>query len=177
MKNIFKVLVIALFTSGCVAPKIVSVNQETVDTKFTKVYQSPIADVLSIINKTIDELEWVKLEEHHNVLKALANGKQMWKIETKKAFYTKSDYKYSWQVVAPKTKVEDLIFLKVRTKQSIKSLGAKLYLGIALKKGKTTVRYTGSTSQVMEKEKLNDYLKELSDKVNKKIEQRGNREK
>ena len=170
MKNIFKILLIVLFTSGCVAPKIVSINQETVDTKFTKVYQFPIADVLSIINNTINELGWVKLEEHHNVLKTLANGKQMWKIETKKAFYTKSDYKQSWQVVAPKIKVEDLIFIKIRTPRSLKSLGAELYLGIALKKGKTTVRYTGSTSQVMEKENLNDYLKDLSSSVNQKIE-------
>ena len=169
MKNILKVLLIIFFVSGCVAPKIVSISQETVDTKFTKVYQASLADVLTTVKRTIDELKWVKLEEHHNVLRTLADGKQMWKIETKKAFYAKSDYKQSWQVVAPKSKVEDLIFIKVRTARSLKSLGAELYLGIALKKGKTTVRYTGSTSQVAEKENLHGYLKDLLKRVNQKI--------
>lgn len=169
MKNIFNLLLLALFMSACVAPQTFTINQVTVDTKFTKVYQTPMGDVLSAIEHTIEELGWVKLEEHKNILKPLADGRQVWKIETKQAFYTKSDYKYSWKVVAPKTKVDDLVFLKIRTPRSLKTLGAEIYVGITLKQGKTTLRYSGSTSQVIEQKKLQGYLKILSSRVNQKL--------
>lgn len=169
MKNICKALMIVLFTAGCVGPQTVSINQETVDAQYTKVYKLPIEDVLSVVYESMKDLKWIKLEEHREVLEDLANGQQSWEVKTKKGFFTKSDYKYSWQVVGPKKKVEDLIFIKMRTPLALNSLGAEIYVGLTLRKGETTVRYTGSTSQVSEQEKLELHLKLLSRKVDEKV--------
>ena len=169
LKPFFYMIIMGLLFSACMAPAIVTINQETVDTKYSKVYDSSLEKVMSAITETITELKWVKLEEHRNVLKRLESGQQKWELKTKKAFYSKSDYKYSWNVVAPKTVVDDLIFLKLRTPISLTSYGAQLYLGISLKKSQVTVKYSASTNQSYERAKLLGYLSQLSQAVDNKL--------
>ena len=170
LKKLLYTITITLLFTACVAPTMMTINQETVDAKYTKTYNSDMEKTLTAIKAAITELDWVLLEEHRNVLKRLKNGKQSWHVETKKAFYAKSDYKYSWSVVAPKTVVDDLIFLKLRTPMSVTSYGAKLYVGVSLKKGKVSIRYSASTNQSYEREKLLDYLSNLSLKVEEKLQ-------
>lgn len=168
-KLLFYTLSIGFVFNACIAPSMMTINQETVDAKYTQTYDADIETMLLVVKESVADLGWVQLEEHRNVLKRLKSGQQMWKVETKKAFYAKSDYKYSWGAVAPKTVVDDLIFLKIRTPMSLTSYGAKLYIGISLKKNIVTVKYSGSTNQTKERDKLMAYLTQISQKVEQKV--------
>ncbi len=168
MKNNFKFVAIAFFIAtlyGCTAVQLgaYTIPKDKVNSEYTKVYEFSRADGASIINQAIKDLGWVKLEEHKNILTKSTTEKISWKIRTKNAL--DSDYMYTWSSVSPEIQPDDLVFIKVRTPMTWVSGGASIFIGISTNDNKTTIKISGSTTQIVEKEKLGAYIESIITKV------------
>jgi len=136
------------------------------DSKYSFTYDIDNNQLTKIINTAVKTLDWKKLEEHHNVLLDSKSEKISWELKTKHTIT--SEYVKAWSAVSPDEMVEDLTFIKIRTPMSMFSFGAEIFIGVSSKNKQTTVKYSGSTTQIAEKDKIESYLTKISSLVTKK---------
>ncbi|MGB7401155.1 MAG: hypothetical protein WA916_01135 [Arcobacter sp.] len=154
------VFIISLNFTGCILAKS-NVSTTKQGKKIEQVYKNTNVDkVIATINNTIKNLDWVKLGEYRNIL---SEDKKSWKLRARSQY---TDNQFGFSSVTYKSKLEDLIFIKLRTPIGLTSYGATLFIGINVLPNDTVIlKYAGSTSQYFEKKKLPGYLEVLSQKI------------
>ena len=145
--------------------------EEVTDQDYSFTYDADNSEIVNIIKESTKELGWVKLEEHHDVIQRKNDGIVTVEFRTRKTIT--SEYKKSWYAVSPESVVDDLAYIKVRTPVTLFSYGADIYIGVASEGDTTTIKYSGSTTQVVEKDKMVPYLNELSSLVSNKAKKLG----
>ena len=136
------------------------------DSRYSFTYDIDNHQLTKIINSSVKALDWEKLEEHHDVLLNKKSEKISWELKTKHTIT--SEYVKAWSAVSPDEMVDDLTFIKIRTPMSMFSFGAEIFIGVSTKNNQTTIKYSGSTTQIAEKDKMESYLTKISSLVAKK---------
>lgn len=143
-----------------------TVSEEETNEIYTFTYTQPASVLLNKLNESIADLHWVKMSEE-SVTQIVENGKLNWSIRT--LHPNTSDDRSAWLFVSPKHKVDKLIFVKARTPMSPFSYGAELYISVFSLGNESTIRFSASTMQIVEKKHLPKYMMKLSDLVNEKM--------
>ncbi len=143
-------------------------SEEVTDRQYSFTYDVSNEQLTKTIINSVDSLGWVKLEEHHDVLIDKESGELAWKITTRNTLT--SEFEKSWGLVSPDNSVDDLTFIKVRTPMNLFSYGAEIYIGVSSLGGRSTVKYSGSTTQISEKSKMSSYLVKISSLVSNSAE-------
>lgn len=163
-------IVSLLLTGGCALSATqlgaITTSKEVTDNRYSFSYTVDNNELVNVVKASISSLGWKKLEEHRNVLLDKGSNTLSWRIKTKNTMF--SEYEKSWNAVAPDERVDDLTFIKLRTPIGLFSFGANIFVGVSSKGSNSTIKYSASTTQIIEKSNLDSYLNKISALVDEK---------
>lgn len=167
-------LVILIFMSGCnltakdLGVKTILAGPDNPSN--IKKYSIENDDLVQVVIESSNDLRWTKAELHEDVLSIDGNGRYSWKFKTKNAI--SSEFENAWKSVSPKEPVDDLTFIKLKTPSSAFSFGAEIYVGVSSFRGNSIIRYSASTTLIVEKENLQSNLIKIKNLVDKKVNEK-----
>lgn len=164
MKNV-KELLFGLFIlvsiNGCIGTK--TLTKEEIDTKYTYTYTQNKDEVLKAIAKSIEQLDWTLLDIDAKT-----------SINTISGFVPITDKDSALTNSKPPMEATNISQISLRTNISAFSFGAYMYITLYTLNENVTIKLAASTSQIVEKEKLPQYLEQLHLKIEENLLDKNN---
>jgi len=164
MKNLLACSAIVVLLSSCANLDPISVSSYDMNMKSELSFSKKPDQMLTMTKEVISELNWKIIYEGETLPTKNYSGPS-----NQSAFHSGDYDAIAWdKTMSPGAM--PYMYIEAKTPTSLSSFGAAIFI-IVFKpnNGLTSVAITGSTSQIIEKEKLESYIKSFSEKMNSKI--------
>lgn len=158
-------LILVALLSGCSSMhNIKTLSKQEVTESYTHKFDAPYNDVLNATTEAISKLGWTT-KKVSETTEGVSGDEIFLFLLAGFASLELSDDEGAWKSVEPPKSATKITFIQARTSGTLISFGANIYVTIYTDGNSVDMKLSASTSQIVEKKKLPEYLNTIYSEV------------